>query len=129
MPRCEFCGKEIYLPFQCNYCGRYFCEDHRLPENHDCSNAPPRTPLGSYRAKQMLIANAKKRELGIAGQNISVVGWKTETKTDGNIFNYHFNVPIEVYANEKYHERLDKAKTLSEVEIIVHDYYKHHPKH
>jgi len=35
--KCEFCGKEEYLPFKCKYCGGYFCIDHRLPENHNCS--------------------------------------------------------------------------------------------
>lgn len=24
------------MPFQCPYCGGYFCAAHRLPENHDC---------------------------------------------------------------------------------------------
>jgi hypothetical protein len=38
------------------------------------------------------------------------------------------NVLIEVYADEKYHAKLDKAKTLSEAEHIIHDYYKHRPK-
>ena len=25
------------LPFRCNYCGGYFCSDHRLPEFHGCT--------------------------------------------------------------------------------------------
>lgn len=128
MPKCEHCGAEVELPFQCNYCGKYFCEVHRLLENHDCPNAPPRTPLGSYQAKQMLASTAKKREIEIARQNMSVADWKTETTTYGNIFNHRFNVPIEVYADEKCREKLDKARTLNEVEHILHDYYKHHPK-
>jgi Zn-dependent protease len=24
------------MPFRCNYCGGYFCMEHRLPEFHDC---------------------------------------------------------------------------------------------
>jgi Zn-dependent protease len=24
------------MPFRCQYCGGYFCSQHRLPENHDC---------------------------------------------------------------------------------------------
>ena len=24
------------MPFKCTYCGRYFCGEHRLPENHNC---------------------------------------------------------------------------------------------
>jgi Zn-dependent protease len=34
--KCQKCGKEIFLPFRCPYCGGYFCAEHRLPENHDC---------------------------------------------------------------------------------------------
>jgi Zn-dependent protease len=33
---CEKCQKETFLPFKCQYCGGYFCSEHRLPENHDC---------------------------------------------------------------------------------------------
>ncbi len=35
--KCEKCGVEVDLPFRCNYCERYYCPDHRLPESHDCS--------------------------------------------------------------------------------------------
>jgi len=34
--KCHYCGKEVTLPFKCPFCGQYFCEDHRLPENHNC---------------------------------------------------------------------------------------------
>ena len=34
--RCQKCGQETFLPFQCPYCGEQFCTAHRLPENHDC---------------------------------------------------------------------------------------------
>ena len=33
---CQICGQEIFLPFQCPYCGDQFCSNHRLPENHKC---------------------------------------------------------------------------------------------
>lgn len=36
MVKCEHCGKDSYMPFRCNYCGGYFCSEHRLPERHDC---------------------------------------------------------------------------------------------
>jgi len=36
MVKCAKCGKDIALPFKCKYCGKYFCEEHRLPEFHDC---------------------------------------------------------------------------------------------
>ncbi len=71
MAKCEYCGIEIELPFKCNYCGRYFCEAHRLLESHDCQNAPIRTPLGSLQSKQSLAENARKKELEIASENAS----------------------------------------------------------
>jgi Zn-dependent protease len=34
---CHYCEQyKPGLPFRCNYCGDYFCSDHRLPENHAC---------------------------------------------------------------------------------------------
>lgn len=33
---CQQCGVETYMPFKCPYCDRYFCVEHRLPENHSC---------------------------------------------------------------------------------------------
>ena len=35
---CFFCRERVYLPFHCEYCGRYFCGKHRLPCEHDCKN-------------------------------------------------------------------------------------------
>ncbi len=36
MVQCTVCGKQIYLPFKCKFCGGSFCDEHRLPENHWC---------------------------------------------------------------------------------------------
>ncbi|WP_101296278.1 rhomboid family intramembrane serine protease [Halegenticoccus soli] len=36
MAECDACGKYENLPYQCRRCGRTFCAEHRLPENHDC---------------------------------------------------------------------------------------------
>ena len=36
MVKCDRCGKDVDMPFRCNYCGGYFCSEHRLPEFHDC---------------------------------------------------------------------------------------------
>ncbi len=35
--KCQICGQETFLPFQCPYCGGLFCSNHRLPESHNCS--------------------------------------------------------------------------------------------
>ncbi|NHJ33267.1 MAG: nucleotide-binding protein [Asgard group archaeon] len=43
----QLIGKEAQLqrwflkiPFQCNYCKQYFCNEHILPEMHLCPNMP-----------------------------------------------------------------------------------------
>ena len=35
--KCQKCGEETFLPFQCPHCGGQFCAVHRLPENHECA--------------------------------------------------------------------------------------------
>ncbi|MEM2911861.1 MAG: AN1-type zinc finger domain-containing protein [Candidatus Bathyarchaeia archaeon] len=45
---CQKCGKEVFLPFRCPYCGDYFCSEHRLPENHEC----PRVDLARFPKKE-----------------------------------------------------------------------------
>jgi len=50
------------------------------------------------------------------------------TLTYENRYNHHFRVPAEAYSTEKYRQKLNNARTLDEVEHILHDYYKHHPK-
>lgn len=36
MATCDECGEYENLPYQCRRCGKTFCAEHRLPENHDC---------------------------------------------------------------------------------------------
>ena len=49
--RCYFCSKPLVgddaYYFKCNYCGQYFCSDHRLPENHLCRSSPVRRVVPS----------------------------------------------------------------------------------
>ncbi len=37
--KCDKCGLEVDLPFKCNYCEHFYCPEHRLPENHECSES------------------------------------------------------------------------------------------
>ena len=53
MVKCDKCGVETYMPYRCNYCGGYFCDEHRLPEFHDCKGKfdqpkPSTVNVGSY---------------------------------------------------------------------------------
>ncbi|MBO3802467.1 MAG: AN1-type zinc finger domain-containing protein [Candidatus Brockarchaeota archaeon] len=36
MPSCSECGRKVMLAYRCRYCGEGFCEEHRLPERHQC---------------------------------------------------------------------------------------------
>lgn len=36
MSECHHCETNPDFPFRCQYCDAVFCEDHRLPEAHDC---------------------------------------------------------------------------------------------
>jgi hypothetical protein len=119
VPKCEYCGAEIEHPFQCNYCGKYFCEKHRLPESHDCPDESTRTPLGTYQSKVGLVTFTKKRDDDTPKSNLVV--------TTDNKHGHRFSVPPEVYLEEKYYRKLNEARTLDDVEHTIHDYYKHHP--
>ncbi len=58
MVLCYKCNVEIpYLPFRCKYCGKYFCRDHRLPENHGCS--------GRFNAPIVVVPANIQKEMGI----------------------------------------------------------------
>lgn len=36
VPVCYICNRIEHMPFKCRKCGKSFCIDHRLPENHNC---------------------------------------------------------------------------------------------
>jgi len=59
--KCQLCKKAVDLPFRCSYCGQFFCDDHRLPEQHLCPNLPKQgwksRPIAPPRAR----ANPTKR--------------------------------------------------------------------
>ena len=54
MVQCDRCGKDVDLPFRCNYCGGYFCAGHRLPEFHGCT--------GLYRERARAFAGRTSTE-------------------------------------------------------------------
>jgi len=46
--KCKKPYKSYTDRFLCKYCGKYFCSEHRLPENHDCWGEP-KAPSGGFR--------------------------------------------------------------------------------
>lgn len=41
--KCQLCKEDVDLPYCCSYCGQYFCDDHRLPEQHFCPGLPKKS--------------------------------------------------------------------------------------
>ncbi|MFB6302841.1 MAG: AN1-type zinc finger domain-containing protein [Haloferacaceae archaeon] len=37
MVTCEECGTDLVDGRGCSYCEGTYCQDHRLPEHHDCA--------------------------------------------------------------------------------------------
>jgi hypothetical protein len=49
--KCENCNNKItdLTGFFCNYCKKWHCGKHRLPENHKCSNPKLPPEMNGYR--------------------------------------------------------------------------------
>ncbi len=74
--QCQFpdCKKKDALVFHCNYCGNYFCADHHLPENHNCSNMPEKPP---FHVRPPEVKSHEPNEpLLSANQHSETEGWK-----------------------------------------------------
>jgi Zn-dependent protease len=89
--KCQKCGQEAFLPFQCPYCGGQFCAAHRLPENHACP--------------KMEIARAPKQER-------SVVLQKPSSYEYTSTFEHPRRVKGHVYFSPKELEHLSIAVLL-----------------
>jgi len=55
MAKCEYCGKEVALPFRCRYCGGLFCVEHHLPENHNCPGLKRGVEAFRYRIQREFV--------------------------------------------------------------------------
>jgi uncharacterized protein len=36
--KCDLCETKEVFGYKCHHCGKIFCTEHRLPENHQCSD-------------------------------------------------------------------------------------------
>lgn len=60
MSECTYCGESADMGYTCSYCGQGFCPQHRLPENHECSNLRDATPpTDADLSKENLVEAAK----------------------------------------------------------------------
>jgi hypothetical protein len=62
MPKCQQCDKETFFPFRCNYCGKDYCEEHRLPESHDCVSLPKKQGWYSRQRKDADLSELQKEK-------------------------------------------------------------------
>jgi len=54
---CNYCLKQTSLPYRCYRCNGWYCENHRLPEKHNC-------PGGKGKAEKVVQQiKPKKREI------------------------------------------------------------------
>ena len=75
MVKCDYCGKDIFgLPWSCKYCGgrKYFCIDHRLPEDHGCLGIPQRKSQKEVKAKFYVSISGGKSPLEVIFKNDSI---------------------------------------------------------
>jgi hypothetical protein len=52
LQRCLICGKVVDLPRRCTYCKGVYCDEHRLPELHNCTMSSRRGWV-AYKALKM----------------------------------------------------------------------------
>jgi Zn-dependent protease len=75
---CYVCGKIESIPFRCNYCKEYFCNNHRNPINHSC----PFVNLYKKKRQNMLHGNQNYRSnlsfLQLISRIIRIKSSKTE---------------------------------------------------
>ena len=72
--KCYACEASTGMPFKCKFCNHRFCDDHRLPEDHDCPG------LKAYKEKRLdKLRKGKKVRLVYSPE-------KTEKKRSRNWF-------------------------------------------
>jgi len=62
---CNFCLMQTPLPYRCHRCDGWFCESHRLPEEHNCpgENGKAEKVLERIRFKIKREKKERKREI------------------------------------------------------------------
>ena len=56
---CYVCGREVDMPHRCPYCNLTYCDEHRIPEQHNCSGLPKRE-WSSYKGRREARNDAKR---------------------------------------------------------------------
>ncbi|GAA0292409.1 rhomboid family intramembrane serine protease [Halarchaeum salinum] len=73
MATCDRCGKQVGMPYRCRFCGGTYCEDHRLPENHECPGLDEwNDPAGVFGPEET--GREEKSRVGRAVESVGATG-------------------------------------------------------
>ena len=73
MGTCNFCKKAVVLPYRCSFCDNSFCSEHKLPENHQCSNIASAYVHAKQRISHMVTTGRKERKCPKCGSVLTAV--------------------------------------------------------
>ena len=68
--KCFTCESTVVMPFNCKFCSQKYCDEHRLPEDHECQ--------GLQLYKEEKITNFRE------GKNMNMIYSSKKAKTKTN---------------------------------------------
>lgn len=96
MAECAVCGEGPgRYSYDCNYCGREHCSDHRLPEHHDCPSKGSGGSSGDAIMDERLSSARERHEVAKAG-GVKVTERPSETSGPSRLRRYLTYVAIAV---------------------------------
>lgn len=82
-PTCQYCGVRIkVLPYRCRRCKGIFCDDHRLPEDHECPGLLQFQKKSNLKTLISLLKNTNAYERKNAAQQLKKRTWTPQTETE-----------------------------------------------
>jgi HEAT repeat protein len=88
MTQCDYCNQKISgMPFTCRRCGGIFCDDHRLPESHNCSGVR-RTYTKKITAEEAIhdLTSGNKEKRKNAAIQLEKLSWSPQTESQKAFF-------------------------------------------
>ncbi len=131
MKQCDCCNKNVSMPYECRRCGKKFCSEHRLPENHNCNGLQ----RGGKNSEQIV---AELNSKNTKSNNIKNEINKKFKKIDGYIwaiflasisFTYIIQIIILFLFNEDIHNALFvlSAENIEYIWTIFTSIFAHSP--
>jgi hypothetical protein len=96
MTRCDHCENEVVLPFSCQHCGGKFCDECRLPPNHNCVN------IGTW----------KKKPLPVVGLSYSKGGGVTATSSG-------YSADSRITTKKKHDKRIPYLEIFIAITVLI----------